>query len=487
MKTKILSVLGIIVAGIYSLGLPNPTKSDSFFAITNTSIINIEDGKILKEQTIIIENDIIKEIGHSNMLEVPEQATLVSGKNKYVIPGLWDMHAHTSSPKITRDVIYPLFIANGITGIRVLSGDCFEPCWELTMPIAQSKILQAEVKEGLLVGPRAIFSSDLIHGAKPGKLSTIEAPGTREDGRKLVHHLIKRDVDFIKIYNEVPREAYFGIAEEANKQGLNFAGHVPIAVKASEASEAGQKSIEHCCAGNILEECSKEEQKLREKITALIQTRSGKNMNSLVLELVKTYDSIKCQALFKKFKFNNTYFTPTLIATEMDNILKDNNWRQDPRLKYIAKKELKFWEENEMTTMELLGKENPLIRKKRFEIIEQMNQTGVKLLAGSDCGVFGVYHGFSLHDELELLVEAGLTELEALQTATLNAVNYAGLTDSIGKIEKGMKADLILLNANPLKSISNTKRIHAVFTNKQYFDRAKLNTMLEKVAAEANE
>jgi len=458
--------------------------TDDLIAITNTSIINMNDGKISEGMTLIIKKGIIAKIGKSNELEISSKAKTVNGTGKFVIPGLWDMHAHTSSEQVTRSILYPTFIANGITGIRVLSADCFEPCWELQMNIDQSRQLQSEVEKSILVGPKSIFGSTYINGAKPGETSTIKAPGNREDGKKLVHLLLDREVDFIKIYDEIPREAYFGIADEANKNGLPIAGHVPVSIKASEASDAGQKSIEHCCAGSLFEECSSEEKRLREQIIKRIQSREPKNMYSLVLELVKTYDDAKCQEVFKKFLENNTFYTPTLIATEMDNILRKDDWRDDQRLKYLPKNEYEFWIEDEIATKEMLGIQDPLIREKRFELVGDMNKAGVKLLAGSDCGVFGVHYGSGLHDELALLVEAGLTELEALQTATLNAAEYANKLASYGNIKIGLIADLVLLDANPLDNISNTKQIYSVLSNGKFYDRLSLDIILENVANE---
>jgi len=482
---KNILILGFLILGIYSCESPRKEKTDNLIAITNTSLIDMNNGQVSEDMTLVIKNGIITSIGESNKIELPSEVKIINGTGKYVIPGLWDMHAHTSSEYVTRSILYPSFIANGVTGIRVLSADCFEPCWELDMNIEQSRGLQSEVKDGKVIGPKSILGSTYIQGAKPRETSTIKEPGNRQDGEKLVHLLLDRGIDFIKIYDEIPRDAYFGIADEANKQGLPFAGHVPLSIKASEASDAGQKSIEHCCEGSLFEECSSEEKKLREQITKLIQSREPKNMYSLVLELVKTYDDAKCQDVYRKFLENNTFYTPTLVATEMDNILRKDDWRKDPRLIYLPRKERDFWDEDEIATKELLGVQDPLIRDKRFEIVGDMNKAGVKLLAGSDCGVFGVHYGFGLHDELELLVEAGLTELEALQTATLNAAEYADKSDSYGNIKTGLMADLILLEANPLDNIRNTKQIYSVLSNGKFYDRQSLDTILENVAVEA--
>lgn len=459
-------------------------KSDVITAITDVNIIDMVDGTISSNMTVIIKEKAISEIGANDELNIPENAKRVSGKGKYVIPGLWDMHAHTSSDFNTRNVIYPTFIANGVTGVRVMSADCFEPCWDLTLNIDQSRKIQEDVREGKLVGPRALLASTYINGAKPVEPSTVHAPGTREHGKELVHLLMDRGVDFIKIYDELPREAYFGIAEEANNQGLPFAGHVPVAIKASEASDAGQKSIEHCCEGSLFEECSTQEQLLREEITTLIQSRDPKDMYQLVLRLVRTYDEAKCQAVFQKFLKNGTWYVPTLLAAETDQPIR-SGWREDQRLKYVPKTEYEWWYDDEINTNALFGPSFPEIRKKRFEIVQAMNKAGVKLLAGSDCGIYGVFYGSGLHDELTLLVEAGLTELEALQSATINAAAYANLADSLGNIKEGMIADLILLDANPLEDIHNTKRIYSVMTNGKYYDRSNLDSLLANVAVEA--
>lgn len=259
MSKPLLLLLLILVFGISSFDYSEEKKSEGVIVITNASVIDMENGSISKRMSLLIEQGIISEIGPTGDVKIPSKAKIIDGSGKYLIPGLWDMHAHTSSEAITRKIFYPLYIANGITGIRVMSADCFEPCWELDMSIDQSRKLQDEVRNGMLIGPRAILGSTYIHGAQPGELSTVQAPGTKEDAKKLVNLLFERGVDFIKIYDEVPREAYFGIAEEANRKGLPFAGHVPTAVRASEASDAGQKSIEHCCAGDVFEECSTEE------------------------------------------------------------------------------------------------------------------------------------------------------------------------------------------------------------------------------------
>ena len=483
-KKLLIGLLGILILSISSCQHSNTENPDGLFAITHANIIDMDDGAISTEMTILIKGNIITEVAKDSKIDVPSNARVVNAKGKYVIPGLWDMHAHTSSEANTRNILYPLFISYGVTSVRVMAADCFEPCWELDMTIEQSRKLQKEVKNKTLIGPRALLASTYINGAQPGDSSTVKAPRTKEHGKELVHLLIDRGVDFIKVYDELPREAYFGITEEAKKQGISVEGHVPVAVKASEASDAGQKTIEHCCAGSLFEECSSMEEELRMKIVELINSENPKDANKLVLQMVKSYDDAKCKELYQKFIANGTWYVPTLLASERDQPIR-LNWRTDPRLKYIPKDELKWWYDNEENIQELYGPSYPEIRKKRFEMVRDMNKAGVNLLAGADCGIYGTFWGSGLHDELALLVEAGLTELEALQAATINAAEYAQLSDSLGKIKKGMISDLILLDANPLEKISNTQRIHLVITNGQFIDRQGLDKILDKVAIEA--
>lgn len=462
----------------------NAKNPNDIVVIVDANIIDVENGNIANKMTVIIKGNRIAEIGKGHQLKIPKRAKVVYANGKFLIPGLCDMHAHTSSESNTRNVIYPLFIANGITTVRVMSGDCFDPCRELVMNINQSRKLQKEISNGELIGPKTTFGSFYINGANPGHSSTVKKPGNAEDGKKLVHLLKERGVDFIKIYDGLSRAAYFGIAKEAQKEHITFLGHNPHLLKASEVSDAGQKSIEHCCEGNLLIECSSKEDELRKKYAELYAADSTKNLYDLVLEMVKSYDKTKCQNIYQTFIKNKTWLVPTLLVEDATNPIRVN-WRNDPRLKYIPKNELNSWENVEISFNSFFGTPSAAIKQKRQEMILEMHKAGVNLLAGSDCGVFGVFYGESLHDELALLVEAGLTELEALQAATFKPAQYAQATDSLGNIKKGMIADLLLLDENPLKNIKNTKRINVVVANGRLFDRKALDSILDKASIEA--
>ena len=374
-----------------------------------------------------------------------------------------------------------------------MAADCLDPpCEDPDMTIAQYRRLQNEIKDGKLLGPKSILGSYYINGALRGESTTLK-PRTDEHGRELARLLRKRDVDFIKIYDELTPEAYYGITDEAKKLGLDFAGHVPMTLTSSEVSEAGQKSIEHCCEFVQFLECSEVAETMHKKVLEMFRSQQGdfnymnvEGINKLTLEMVRTFDSLKCKRIYDIYKKNNTWVVPTLRLLEVYYPDTDD-WKDDPHMKYMPKMEYDYFkDEYEPTMRRFWGPFHPEIEKKRCEIISDMHRSGVGILAGSDVGEVGLVHGFSLHEELVSLQKAGLSPLEVLQTATLNPAKYQNATDSLGSIETGKIADLILLNENPLENIVNTQKITAVFINGMYLNRKDLDSLLLGVETYVN-
>lgn len=456
------------------------------FVIQNVNIVDIKTGELWQNMTLIVRGSKIDTIAKTDHIRLTGSGTLVDGSRKYLIPGLWDMHVHLINEPYTREVFYPLFIANGITGIRVMAADCFEPCDEPNMKITQHRNLQNEIKQGKLLGPKSILASYYINGGLNGE-STILKPRTEEHGRELARLLKDRKVDFIKIYDELNPEAYYGITDEAKKLNLEFAGHVPLAKKVIEVSKAGQRSIEHAI-DNLFLDCSDIEDNMRARLLEMFGNEKGdfnyvnvEGINKLSLEMVENFDSLKCEEIYQILIDNNTWIVPTLRLLEV--YYPDTaDWKDHPNIKYMPKDEYDVFAYDYGPAMrKFWGPFNPKIEKKRRQLVSNMNDTGVGLLAGSDVGEVGLIGGFSLHEELLSLQNAGLTPLEALQTATLNPAKYQNAIDSIGTIEIGKIADLILLNKNPLEDIANTQTIEAVFTNGRYLNRKDLDSLLSDV------
>lgn len=441
--------------------------------LTHATVIDATGAPPKLDMTVVIAGDRIAEIGPSKTLRVPKDAQVVDATGKFLIPGLWDMHVHA----FDRTNFSALFIANGITGVR----DMFQP-------IAAVNQWRKTVREGTMIGPRIVAAAGpIVDGPKPvwpGSLAVSNA----EEGTKAVTTVKQGGSDFIKVYNLLPRDAYFAIAAEAKRQGMVFAGHVPDSITAAEASDAGQKSIEHLTG--ILLGCSSRETEIRNEAAA----RKLSGLAHVLLTFtrdqvaaIEAFDKKKADELFARFVRNGTWMDPTLTVLRAIAYVGDSDFRNDPRLSYIpGYLRNGMWGENAFGLKSRSAEANAqakLVFQKSLEVVGAMRRAGVQIIAGTDTPNPFVFPGFSLHDELGLLVRAGLTPMEALQASTRDAAKYLGMLDSSGTIEKGKLADLVLLDANPLADIGNTRKIRAVVVAGRLVDRPLIDEMLAKVEA----
>src|SRR5277367_3050980 len=437
-------------------------------AITHVTVIDVASGVSKPDMTVIVRGDRIAEIKASSR-ERFKDAEIIDGHGKFLIPGLWDMHVHTNFGDWLPDgkeLVLPLFVANGITGVRDMGGD---------LHLLQD--WRNQINAGTTIGPRMVLSGPMIDGAPPHFPVSVPVT-TAAEGRKAVDDLKQGGADFIKVQSYIPRDAYFAVAEEAKKQGITFVGHVPDAIRASDASNAGQKSIEHYTG--IFEGCSTMEDELLK----------GPKGPRRVLE---TYSEPKCAALIALLAKNATWQVPTLVWERGQWLIDDLDLSQSPGAQYAAatwrNKTYKKFTESILKELDT----DPLPYRRQFvakelEMTLAMHRAGVPLMAGTDTAA-GVYviPGFSLHQELELFVKAGLTPMEALQTATLNPSKFLGRTHDSGTVETGKLADLVLLDASPLDDIRNTQKISAVVLGGRYFSRADLDGILKNVQVAARE
>jgi imidazolonepropionase-like amidohydrolase len=453
----------LCVSGI----LAGQPASPSVVIIHDVNVIDVTGGPTQTHRTVIVRDGKIAEIASSPGSGGRLQAVDVDGRGKFLIPGLWDMHVHMVFgdwfPR-GKEVTLPLFIANGITGVRDMGGE---------LEVLQQ--WRKEITAGTLIGPRMVISGPMLDGPQPRFPSSI-ALATPEDGHRAVDDLKRRGADFIKLQSLIPREAVFAIAEEARKQGITFVGHVPDSVRASEASNAGQKSFEHLIG--IFEGSSPLE-------GAFLKGPKTQG------QFLSTYDPKRAEALFALLAKNQTWQCPTLVWERGGNLIDQTDFAHDTRAKYAPA----YWKDVtwKRFTEEIMHDFNTddLATRKRFvekelEVVNAMHRAGIPFLAGTDTppGVY-IFPGFSLHEELQRFVAAGFTPMEALQTATLNPAKFLGMEDRLGTIEKGKVADLVLLDANPLDDIRNTQNIAAVIVNGRYFSRADLDKMLAGVEAAA--
>jgi len=295
--------------------------------------------------------------------------------------------------------------------------------------------------------------------------------------------------DFIKIIDLPSREAFFAVADEAKRQNLPFVGHVPPVVTASEASDAGMRSIEHVVYSNLEFDCSAKEDELRAAERAARATHGEGTSAQLLQEAMTSYDPQKAAALWERFRRNGTWLVPTLVSIEAlsRHNLAPEPQANDPRLAYVPDSLRKEWDprtpENKFSDGAQRWWAQQYINDGKMTAA--MHKGGVALLAGSDSLDRYVFPGFALHRELELLTDAGLTPLEALRAATSDAAKFLGREGEFGLVANGAHADLLLLDENSLEKISNTTKISAVIRQGVYLDRAALDRLLTQARAAA--
>ena len=439
-------------------------------AITHVTVIDGTGAPPKLDKTVVIVGDRIAQLGDSGSVRVPKEAKVIDGTSKFLIPGLWDMHVHLDY----KDYL-PLFIANGVTGVRVMWGSPQHQEW------------RRAIGAGSLLGPRMKIGSALIDGPYPYWSGSISVKNEAE-ARHAVAEAKNNGADFVKVYQFLPRDLYLDIADEAKKEGIPFEGHLPVTVTAEEGSRAGQKSFEHMVG--VLPASSTRQEVLFRAAQAdfaeLAHTHprfEGLHETQLGDEMLSTYSPEKAATLSAVFRNNGTWQCPTLVLLRMFAYGNNPAFLRDSRLRYMPPRMRDRWDPSQLE-----GSRTPqdfAYSGREFQIylkaVNALNNGGTGILAGTDSQNPYVFYGFSLHDELGLLVEAGLSPMQALQTATLNPARFFGMEKDLGTVEEGKLADLVVLDANPLDTINNTRRINAVIYGGKLYPRASLDEMLATV------
>jgi imidazolonepropionase-like amidohydrolase len=450
-------------------------------ALTQVNIVDIHTGRIARNATILIEGNRIRRIAYE-AIAIPAGARVVSLPNKFVMPGLWDMHVHSMLDERDPDWMFPLMLVNGVTGIRDMGS---------FIPLVRMLRLRADIESGQRLGPRMMLAGPIVDGFNTVWAQPSGIPDVSEAIRA-VRALKEQGADFVKVFPLLGRDTYFAIVAEAKRLRIPIAGQVPEPVTAAEASDAGQRSIEHL--ERIILGCSDIEADVVAIKQEVIERLEIQPDRETLAELVPTPEETaqtlatvnpdRCSALLARFARNGTAVVPTLNVT---NAYRFSASRlNDPRLATLPATIRDAWttmhalmslvqeDAAQLTTIEYLSR----------RLIVPMAEAGVPMLAGTHAASISpfIFPGASLHDELAALVTAGLTPLGALQTATIAPARFANQETDFGSVTVGALADLLVLDANPLDHISNTKRIHAVVTNGRLLDRQELDAMARRVA-----
>lgn len=419
-------------------------SAQAALCIADVNVIEVVSGRTIEGAAVVVSGDRIRSVSSPPAVERDCEVT-VDGAGKFLIPGLWDMHVHGSR----RANHWPLYIANGVTGVREMFGS-------------------NEASASAAVAPHRYSAGPIVDGP-PGVWAGSQLAANAEDARRIVAEQHDAGADFIKVYSLLGADAYAAIFDEAAKRGLPVAGHVPESSSAREAAAYGQRSIEHL--EDIAVSCASSEAELRARPAA-----SFVDVVVRQRDAYRTFEAAKCRQLAGVFRENDTWMVPTLSvmygsSAEVDlaTVEERATYFDEDTLRWIVPPEkppaeaLELFQQTFEDSVELTG----FLYRER-----------VPILAGTDVMNPHTFPGFSIHDELELLVRAGLTPLDALRSATLNPAVFLGRDGELGSIEAGKLADLVLLDADPLADIGNTTRIRAVVRGGEYFSRERLDELL---------
>jgi imidazolonepropionase-like amidohydrolase len=428
---------------------------------THVTVIDATGADAKPDMTVVITGDRITELGRSDRVRAPKGAKVVDATGKFMIPGLWDMHVHLQE---AGKLALPVFIANGITSVRDM-GTAMSIINACRDAIRKGEVDGPRIKAAgyMITSPRVwdLLTKSLGEEAMKKEATRRISVGNPEEAHKAVAEIARSGADFVKLHWIADKQTYFALADEARRRGLMLVGHDPLqGITLQEISDAGQKSIEHY-DGSFASQLKKMDKKARED-------------------------------LYARFIRNGTSFVPTLLLMDIGpklNPLADADARlkyalDDSRGRYISDQLAYGWRGFLKVVPKFPG---PELYFAAVLSLREINQAGVRIMAGTDLGVPLVYPGFSLHTELEQLVRrVAMTPMQAIQAATLRPAEFFGMQQKLGTIERGKVADLVLLEANPLDDIKNTQKVDSVVVGGRLLTKAHLQKDLAEVEAEAS-
>lgn len=459
----------LIAAGIAWPAASAPTPDERrAYAIEGVRVVDVIAGRVGAPVTVVVRDGRIASIGGA-----PAGAELarIDGRGRFLVPGFWDMHMH--SFQLSPQMHLPLYVANGITSVRDMM-DCPQAQDSLIACAADKRRWTAASAAGRMASPRYVEVASYY----------LEDPAlTPTEVTARARSYEARGLDAIKVYNRLSAPAYAQAAREARARGMRLVGHLPKAVSLDTAIAVGQSSFEHAHA--LPRHCFRRAADWRAgRLDALPPTR-------LAELIVAEHDPAACEAAFAAMRARGAWYVPTHVTREEDARAGDPSVTEDPRLAYLDP--LSRWAYRDDlggTRAAYPGPAGERALRAYFEhglrLTGAAHRGGVKLLVGTDTAI----GGFRYHDELGHLVRAGLAPADVLRAATIDAARYAGLDHSMGSIEVGKRADLLLLDADPLIDIGNTRRLRAVWLNGRLYDRAALDRLLafsrDQAASPAN-
>lgn len=467
--TLVTVLLGVCAACGQLPRAPEQSGADATIAVTHVDVVDVERGQLVPDQTILINGTRITGVTSSSAPQSPVRPReTVDGRGMYAIPGLWDMHAHVLGNFERHSLV---LLANGITGIRHPGNGNLDSL----------RAVKTRLRSTAQPLPRLNAAGVLIDGnppVHPGRGTVVLTKP--ENARGLADSLLAAGVDVFKVYARLQREPFFALADEARRRGVPLIGHVPNAITPEEMSDAGARSIEHVAELPLA--CSSREttlRALRNAADTAISPELDAIRRAIRDTVLATHDPEKCRRIAEHLRANGTFVTPTLDLWQRQAAGGKPTARDSNVARYFVAPRADLG--SLVVIPELRGNDDQSRAwfARMAEIVRTLHRAGVPLLAGTDTPTPLIWMGFSLHDELQTLVEVGgLTPTEALRTATSNPALYFHAADTMGAVKVNRVADIVLLRGNPLADIRHTREIAGVIVKGRYLSRTALDSAL---------
>ena len=479
----------ILMAGLVtSCHTPANRAQPTDLAIANVTVIDPETRRVLPNRSVYVRGDRILAVAPSRAARDGTAGRVIDGTGRFLIPGLMDMHVHLFLPEPTAPSLN-LLLANGVTSIRDMSSDCWAAAGATKGCIEDYRRLQARIRAGEVAGPDLeALTSTMVMGPTrlklPKNAPAFITPVSDPDARSLVRYFGTRGVDLIKTHDSIPSTAFHALMEEATRRGLWVGGHVPFEAGSLGAARMGYRSIEH--ARDLLYDCSRYGAEYRRQEAAFANGKAGAARPSSLDRLVRTvaeFDARRCATLLRSLTATGVYYTPTHVTREMEALADDPGYRADRTRKYVPTERNGRWEADLRESAALPAGERDALRsffRHGLTITGLAHRAGVPVMAGTDANDTMIVPGYSLHRELRLLGQAGLSNMDVLRAATTVPARYLGRTADLGGVAAGKQADLVLLRSNPLQNLSDTASVELVVSNGRVFARDKLDALLRE-------
>jgi imidazolonepropionase-like amidohydrolase len=450
--------------------VPARGNSDTIIAFTNVNVIPMDRERVLKNQTVVVSNGRIAEMGDAARVRVPAEALRIDGRGKYLVPGLIDMHTHLFSDDDFPDSLagdeLAVMIANSVTTARLMIGT------------PEHLVLREKIAKGEMTAPTLYVASPQLSGRALGNRFNGYVVTTPDEAREAVRRSKAAGYDFIKLTNFITRPVYDAAIEAARESGIRVVGHVDTQVGVARALEVGQQ-IEHL--DGYMESVLKDDAPIKTSVSDIHVFRKA-NWESL-----DYIDERKIKQIARATARAGIYSTPTLTFFKITFGIgaSDEEVRARPDYRFVPPKKRQLW----FAAGKRLWAAPPSEARRREYVrvrnlmVKEIYEAGGKIMAGSDTPEWFLLYGWTLHRELRSLVEAGLSTYAALEAATRNPAEFLNALDTIGTIARGKRADLVLREANPLDEIANTEKRVGVMARGKWMPEAVLRKMLDQIAA----